>query len=101
MVVEDLVVNTELATSPVSTFVIAPIIERSQAAFRRDLPELMKSHYRQWVAYHGEQQIGLARSSFDLYDACSRRGLKCGEFVVRSIEPEMPEEISPDELLDS
>jgi hypothetical protein len=91
-------VSTDSATW---TFEVAPIIARSQAAFRRDLPELMKTHYRQWVAYHGDVRVGFARNSFDLYDECFRRGLKRSEFVVRSVEPEIPEEIDPDELMDT
>jgi hypothetical protein len=91
-------VSTDSATW---TFEVAPIIAQSQAAFRRDLPELMKTHYRQWVAYHGDERIGFARNSFDLYEACFGRGLKRGEFVVRSIEPEMPEEIDATELMNT
>jgi hypothetical protein len=77
---------------------IAPLVARSQAAFRRDLPELLKTHYRQWVAYHGENRIGFGRTQFELYDECYRRGLHDDQFVVRSIEPEMPDEIDPAEL---
>jgi hypothetical protein len=80
--------------------VIPPMIERSQAAFRRDLPELMKTHYRQWVAYHGDERLGFGRSQTALYQECFRRGLQEDEFVVRSIEPEMPDEIDADEFRD-
>jgi hypothetical protein len=80
---------------------IAPLVARSQAAFRRDLPELLKSHYRQWVAYHGENRVGFGRTQFELYDECYRRGLRDDEFVVRSIEPEMPDEIDPAELINT
>ena len=77
---------------------ISPMIARSQAAFRRHLPELLKTHYRQWVANHGEDP-----SSSDawnsLYDECDRRGWHDDEFVVRSVEPEMPYEIDPAELI--
>ena len=77
---------------------ISPLVARSQAAFRRDLPELLKSHYRKWVAYHGENRIGFGRTQFELYDECYHRGLRDDQFVVRSIEPEMPDEIDPAEL---
>ena len=82
------------------TYEVSPMIERSQAAFRRDLPELMKTHYRQWVAYHGDERIGFGRTETELYEECFRRGLKDDEFVARSIEPEMPDEIDPEELMD-
>ena len=67
---------------------IAPVIAKSQAAFRRDLPELLKSRYRWWVAYQGDEQIGFGKTQRELYRECFRRGLKEGEFVVCSIEPE-------------
>ena len=73
---------------------ISPLMKRSQAAFHRDLPELlkMKGRFRQWVAYQGDQRIGFAKTKTELYQACLRRGLRRGEFVVRSIEPEVPRE---------
>ena len=80
---------------------ITPMIARSQAAFRRDLPELVKTHYRQWVAYHGEDRIRFGRTQFELYEECYRRGLHDDEFVVRSVEPEMPDEIDPAELINT
>src|SRR5262249_14129870 len=83
------------------TYEVSPVTEQSQAAFRRDLPELMKTHYRWWVAYHGDERIGFGRTQFDCYEECYRRGLKRGQFVVRSIEPEMPDEIDPQELAET
>ncbi len=87
----------------VATFAyeIAPLVARSQAAFRRDLPELLKTHYRQWVAYHGEDRIRFGRTQFELYEECYRRGLHDDEFVVRSVEPEMPDKIDATELINT
>lgn len=90
--------NIDVATC---AYEIAPLVARSQAAFRRDLPELLKTHYRQWVAYHGEDRIRFGRTQFELYEECYRRGLHDDEFVVRSVEPEMPDEIDPAELFDT
>ena len=70
---------------------ILPGIAASQAAFRRDLPELLKKRPRQWVAYHADEQIGFARSPFELYEKCFRLGFQEEEFVVRQIM----EEIAP------
>lgn len=56
------------AKSLLLPIVIPPMIERSQSAFRRDLPALMKTHYRQWVAYHGDARIG----SVGLNSPCTR-----------------------------
>jgi hypothetical protein len=74
---------------------IPPGIQRSLAAFRRDLPTLLadKKLYRCWVAYHGDERIGIARSADELYRECFRRGLKREDFVVCWIMPEIP----PDE----
>jgi hypothetical protein len=74
---------------------ISPMIQRCQEAFRRDLPELlrMKSRNRQWVAYHGDKRIGFGRTKTELYQQCLRAGLRRGEFVVRAIEPEPPDEV--------
>jgi hypothetical protein len=72
--------------------VIPPMIERSQQAFRRALPELMKKHYMKWVAFHGDEMIGIGRSKTQLYLECLRRGLQRDEFVVRGVEPEIDED---------
>ncbi|MBI1904023.1 MAG: hypothetical protein HYS13_23225 [Planctomycetia bacterium] len=68
---------------------VPPMIVRSQQAFARDLPELLKTHYFQWVAYHGDERVGFGRTETELYQRCFRRGLKDDEFVVRSIEPQI------------
>ncbi len=72
-------------TSPVS-----PGIRRSQEAYWRDLPALLKlrSRKRQWVAYHGDQRVGFGRTSAELYRECiERHGLKKEEFYVDRLEP--------------
>src|SRR5258708_5979138 len=45
---------------------IPPGIRRSQEAFWRDLPELLKTkpwwtRKRDWVAYHGDERVGFPR----------------------------------------
>jgi len=72
---------------------IPPLVELSQNAFRRDLPRLLREYPRQWVAYHGDEQVAVGPSKRQLYQECLRRGLRVGEFVVRSIEPEVPREV--------
>jgi hypothetical protein len=71
---------------------IAPGVAASQAAFRRALPELLKKRPRQWVAYHEDELVGFAKSQFDLYEECFRRGLMDDTFVVRLIMEELPPE---------
>jgi hypothetical protein len=81
------------ATPSSSPDVIPPLIARSQDAFRRDLPRLLREHPRQWVAYHGDARVAVGPSKRQLYQECLRRGLRVGEFVVRSIRPEGPREV--------
>jgi hypothetical protein len=71
---------------------IPPLIQRAQAAFRRDLPELMKTHYRQVVAYHGDRRLGFGRSTFPLLQEWSQRGLPEDEIVLFRVEPEPPDD---------
>jgi CheY-like chemotaxis protein len=71
---------------------IPPMLERSNKAFERALDDLLKTHYRQWVAYHGDEQVGFGRSQTALFDQCLRRGFKEDQFVVRSVEPLIADE---------
>ncbi len=64
-----------------------PMIQKSIDAFRRDLPELLKTHYRKWVAYNGDKRIGFGKTETELYEKCFRRGLTRDDFVVCGIEP--------------
>jgi hypothetical protein len=63
-------------------------IRRSQAAFLRDLPELLEdeSLRGQWVIYHGDERIGIAPSDEPLIRECSRRGLKSDQYDIFVIE---------------
>jgi hypothetical protein len=85
-----------------SDFDIPEGILRSQDAFFRDLPELLKDESLRglWVVYHGDERIGFAPKMRPLIEECSRRGLKSDEydvFVVRpqSREPERVEIVTP------
>lgn len=75
---------------------MTPIMFRSQQAFWRDLPELLKlkSKKRRFVAYHGDERIGFGKTDTELYKECFRRGLERGEFYVSDIE-EDPDGIPP------
>lgn len=57
-------------------------------AFERDLPELMKTHHRQWVVYHGERRIGPATTFQQLDRICKEDAIPIGERVYRMIEPD-------------
>src|SRR5689334_17295057 len=68
---------------------IPPGILRSQQAFWRDLPELLKDKKNQgkWVCYHGEERLGIATSAAPLLRECLRRGLRDDEYDLDVIEP--------------
>jgi hypothetical protein len=65
---------------------VPPMIVKSEAAFYRDLPELLKTHYWKWVAYHGDKRLGFAKTQTELYQRYFKQGLKEDEFVVMHIE---------------
>jgi hypothetical protein len=70
-------------------FAVPPLFRRSQEAFWRDLPELLKSRRTRgkWVAYHGDERIGVARTDDDLIRECLRRGLGDNAYYLDVIEP--------------
>src|SRR6478609_3812925 len=78
----------------------SPIILRAQAAFRRDLPGLLKGHRRRWVAYHGERRVAIGSSKRQLFQHCREIVLPAGEILVRFIEPEISDEIDWNESRD-
>jgi hypothetical protein len=77
--------------------VIPPGIRRSKDAFLRELPALLANPKldRWWVAYHGDERLGIARNKMDLVRECLRRGLKLEEYYIGIITPHEsePEEI--------
>ena len=72
---------------------LSPLIQRSLDKFRKDLPQLLEKFPRQWVAYRGDERLGVSISKRQLYQECLRRGLQAGTFLVRSIEPEVSREL--------
>jgi hypothetical protein len=73
-------------------------IRRSQDAFFRDLPELLKdeSLWGQCVAYRGDERIGIAPSDEPLIREITRRGIQDDEFDLFVIRPQSrgPEEVT-------
>ncbi len=53
--------------NPAGSPTAADLLTQSFDAFYRNLPELLKTHYRQWVAYHGNECIGFARTETELH----------------------------------
>jgi hypothetical protein len=68
---------------------VPPQLLRAARAFWRDLPELLKGRRNRglWVAYHGDERIGIARRPKDLIRECDRRGIADGEYHLDVIEP--------------
>lgn len=78
-----------------------PMIQKSIDAFRRDLPEMLKTHRGKWVAYSGDERIGFGKTQTELYRECFRRGLTRDDFVVCGVaegtfDPDEEIEVSPD-----
>jgi len=82
-------VARQATTQPVA---IASGVLDARCEFLRDLPELLKTNKGDWAAYTKDRRIGCGPSKRELYQNCLDRGLKEGEFVVCSIEPEVPSE---------
>jgi hypothetical protein len=59
-----------------------------EKAFCRDLPELLKTHEGKWVAYRGEQRLGLADSSTSLYREYLAQGIDPKELFIELIHAE-------------
>ncbi len=72
---------------------------RSQAAFFRDLPGLLRDPglRGQSVAYWGDERVKVARTETEVIRECLRRGLSDDEYDVFIIEPQSPE---PEEVDD-
>jgi hypothetical protein len=76
---------------------VDPMIKRGQAAFRVELPALLKTHYRLWVAYHGDRRLGFGHSSVKLLHEWLNRGIPNEELLVRCVQPDMPYDEEHDE----
>jgi hypothetical protein len=79
---------------------ISPMIRRSQSAFQRELPLLIKNHQHRWVVYHGDRRVAIGTSKREMFKQCRHQDLPHGEFVVRLIEPEVLDEIEWNESRD-
>jgi hypothetical protein len=89
-------------SGPASSFEVPPGILRSQQAFWRDLPDLLKNkrNHGKWVCYQGDARIGIAGTQRELIQECLRRGLRDDEYDLDVIEPRglppwEPEEVEP------
>ena len=69
---------------------IPPGILRSQQAFWRDLPELLRNRrYRgRWAAYHLDERIGVDADRAKLYREIVRRGIPRDDYYFGRVEPD-------------
>jgi hypothetical protein len=67
------------------------LAKAADSTFRRDLPQLLRQRPGDWVAYRGARLLGFGPTKADVYDLCIEMGLARGDFVVRSIEPDIDE----------
>jgi hypothetical protein len=81
--------ETSSAPPPELLIEIAPGIRKSQEALRRDLPQLLQHRRLQghWVAYHGDERIGVAANETTLLRECIRRGLSDDAYYIGMIAP--------------
>jgi hypothetical protein len=86
-----------LTASLLSRFPMPEGIRKSKDAFFRDLADLIgdPSLRGKWVAYHGDERIGIAADDEPLINECRRRGLAADEYILETIEarPATPEQI--------
>jgi hypothetical protein len=76
------------------------MIQKAHDAFVRDLSQLLAERPGQWVAYHGDERIGFAKTKVQLCQECQRRGLDEEEVIVYCIEEEFgPMVLSGGQLL--
>jgi hypothetical protein len=62
-----------------------PVILEAEAAFLRDLPQLLTERQGQWVAYEGAKRLGFGNTKSALVHDCWRQGY--AEFFIRRIQP--------------
>jgi hypothetical protein len=79
---------------------VSPAMLRAQRAFWRDLPDLLKERRNRlkWVAYHGDDRVGLGKTRTELYHRCLGRGLRPGEFYIGRVRERPTPPWEPTEL---
>lgn len=91
----DVVTEEELARQPRIPSQLPEILPTTQQALdahRRDLPQLMKTHFRQWVAYQGGRRLGFGRSKRQLIQKYLNEGIPDEELLVLCVDYMLPDE---------
>ena len=69
-------------------------LQRSQAAYAAELPQLLECHRGKWVAYADGKRVRIANTQAELYRHCLKElGLPHDRFVVRRVVPDSSSQI--------
>ena len=75
---------------------VSPALLEAEQVFRDQLPELLKTHRYQWVAYSGSQRLGFHDAQHGLYQECLQRGFAPGQFLIYYIDGSL---LEPEDLV--
>jgi hypothetical protein len=73
-------------------------IRRALKVFIEKFPELLKKHYRKWVACDATGVLFVGDSQEVLYQKCLKKGLDPDEFVVDFVLPGAFDDVDMDSL---
>ena len=64
-------------------------VKKSKEAYERDLPLLLRrlEFQRRWVAYAGDERIGIGATETALYQECQKGGLRPDEVYIGMVVP--------------
>ena len=67
------------------------LTELASRAFERELPNLLNEHFDEWVAFRGDERVGISDDKFKLYKELSKRNIDRGEVLIQRILPQEEE----------
>jgi len=66
------------------------VLQQAVRTFEAELPEMLKTHPREWVAYHGARRVGFGRSKTEVLKECMEQGIRYEQLLVRMVQPNIP-----------
>lgn len=66
------------------------LVEAAEKAFKRDLPDLLKTNPGEWAVYHGPERIAVAKDPVSIRMEISRQKIPVGELFCEQIMTEVP-----------
>lgn len=67
------------------------LLQIASRAFERELPQLLRDHFEKWVAFRGDEQVGISNDKFELYKELSRKNIGREEVLIERILPQEEE----------